>query len=352
MTRRIYVKAVLVCLLLFGAAHLILGWLKRDPGFYAVVNNQIASREVLQDLLRAHTRQGKPVILVMGDSAVYGSGMHAHQVARWREQTLPAFLQRKLEDYTVIDISLDGALPLDYLALYQQARNLNVAWVIVNFNYRMFAPKYQEGLQAISRMWLVEDLPEQPWQLAYVPPTGDRILRGLRKSSVLFRYSEALRNSIFFPTREEKFNQWLQALLPARAWREPEDKELLLKLKLKPYYYTPAFSADNTSLRAARALLAQMQAQGQNYLAFFTPQNQAYVEEIYNQATFAGNLRFVQSQLQTGDGASNHQYYDWSGLYPAPAFYDHCHLTPQYNEKLAQVLVDALQSAPRRGNAE
>ncbi len=352
MSRRIYFKAVLVCLLLFVGAHFTLGWLKRNPAFYKIVNNQIASREVLRDIIKAHARGDKPVILILGDSVVYGSGMHAHQVDRWREQTLPAFLEKKLEDYTVIDVSMDGSLPLDYLALYQHARELDVAWVILNLNYRMFSNKYQEGPQAISRVWLLEDLPPNPFQLVYQPPTGDRILQGLRKVSLLFRYSEAMRSSIFFPTREEKFNQWLKTLLPARALREPEDQELLLKLKIKPYYFTREIGENNVSLLAARLLLKQMEREGQNYIVFFTPQNLEFIEEIYNQEAFAYNLQYIQDQLRSHDEPENFRYYNWSALYPTPAFYDHCHLTPQYNEKLAQALAESVRAGHGREDAE
>ncbi len=352
MENKLYLKAILVCALLFLGSSFAIFVFKQNPEFYKIFNNQIASREVMQDIIKTYSRSTKPIILIMGDSVVYGSGMQAHSVRQWREHTIPAFLSQKLEDYTVIDISMDGSLPLDYLALYQLSRRLKVEWVILDINYRMFSRKYQEGSKALSRMWLQGDVPEVPFDLKCDFTVGDHILMQSQKVSLLFRYSEALRNSIFFPTREEKFNQWLRMLLPARAIREPEDKDMLLKLKIKPYYFTPAMDESNVSLQALSIFLEQMRIQQQKYMVFFTPQNMEFIEEIYAEEAFTKNMKYIQDTLQDDTAPNKYRYFDWSGKYPAPAFYDHCHLLPRYNEKLAQALADEVLEGNRRANAK
>jgi hypothetical protein len=348
---KLFLKAVFVCLLLLIITDLVLWGAKTKPGFYSLFNRQIASREVLLDMLGAYSRGSKPIVLIFGDSVLYGSGMHAHQVPRWQEQTISAFLSRKLPDFTVVDISMDGALPLDYWALYQVSKHLKPAFIIFEFNYRMFAQKYWNSGQAISRPWLLEKTADPPVDLKTIPTAADRITGVLRKGSLLFRYSECARNAIFFPSREEAFNQWLRRLLPAKSIREPEDKDVLLQLKIKPYYFTTEMQGDETPLQAIRLLLKELGEQKQPFLAFFTPQNADVIKEIYNEDAFNKNMQKINASFQR-PGRSHQNYVDWSALYPSQAFYDHCHLTPAYNEQLAQALADKILSETRGRNAQ
>jgi hypothetical protein len=346
---RLVFKSALVCLLLLAATECALALAKKHPVFFTLFHNQIPSQEVLADLLAAQRRAPRPLVVILGDSVVYGSGLHAHGVHRWREQTIAAYLQKQLPQYSVVDLSLDGALPGDYLALYASVRKLKPAWIIFEFNYRMFSQKYGAKADAVSRPWLAAAL-AGPLFPHPKPTAGDKIIAVLRQTSLLFRYAEAARNAIFFPSREEVFNQLIQAALPARSLQDPGDKEVLLKLKLKPYYYTPVLTPAHAALQAERLLLEQLNRDRQPCLEFFTPQNLEFIEDIADQNAFMQNLNILDSALGTGTGQNRLVYFNWFNLYPTGAFYDHCHLLPQYNAALAQKLADLISRASRGDN--
>jgi hypothetical protein len=334
------IKTFLVLVLLLAGAEASLGLAKNQAGFFKFFHNQIPSPEILRDWLAASTRGVKPLVVILGDSVVYGSGLHAHGVRAWREQTIAAFLQKQLPQYTVVDLSLDGALPGDYLALYASVRKLKPAWIILEFNYRMYAQKYASPADTLSRPWL-SDGQTNPLFPHLQATLGDKIVAVLRRSSLLFRYTEAWRSAIFFPSREEVFNQLLQNLLPARAWQDPGDKELLLKLKLKPYYYSPVLRPEHAALQAGHLLLEALNQDRQRSLLFFTPQNLAFIEDIADQNAFAQNLGILDAAL--GAHPADRQYYfNWFNLYPQEAFFDHCHLLPRYNELLAGKLTEII----------
>jgi len=340
------VKIFIVFALLLAVTEASLGWAKNQPSFFRFFHNQIPSAEILSDLLAANTRNSKPLIVILGDSVVYGSGLHAHGVRAWRDQTIAAFLQKQLPQFHVVDLSLDGALPGDYLALYSSVRRLKPTWVILEFNYRMYAQKYSANADMLSRPWLgasqTNPLFPRP-QLS----SGDKIAAVLR-NSLLFRYTEALRSAVYFPSREEVFNQILQSLLPARSWQDPMDKELLLKLKLKPYYYAPVLSPEHAALQAGHLLLDALDQDRQPSILFFTPQNLAFIEDIADQNAFSQNLGILDASLNTPKGSAWRQYFDWFNLYPQKAFFDHCHLVPRYNELLAEKLTAVILGSGQR----
>jgi hypothetical protein len=351
LSRNLVFKACLVCLLLLAGTEMLLGLAKNHSLFFELFNQQIPSREILTDLLAVRRPASRPLVVVMGDSVVYGSGLHAHGVRHWREQTIAAFLQKQLPQYTVLDLSLDGALPGDYLALYAAVRKLKPAWMVLEFNYRMFSQKYQAQADALSRPWLNEVWPNPMFPKPKLT-AGDKIANFLRKYSLLYRYAEAFRNAVFFPSREEVFNGLIQTLLPARSLQDPGDKELLLKLKLKPYYYTPVLVPAHTALQAGSLLIQRLGEDQQPYLAFFTPQNLDFIEEIADPASFSRNLSICDLALGSRTVARGSGYFNWFNLYPAAAFYDHCHLEPKYNENLAKKLAETMLNWPAPGRGE
>ncbi|NTV51979.1 MAG: SGNH/GDSL hydrolase family protein [Candidatus Firestonebacteria bacterium] len=351
MNPRLVFKAALVCLLLVLLAEGVLTLAKRHAPFFRLFQNQIVSCEILDDLAACSLKSGRPLIVVMGDSVVYGSDLHAHGVPHWREQALAAGLQRQLPQATVLDLSLDGALPGDYLGLYAAARRLKPDWIIFEYNYRMFSQKFGSPSEAVSRPWL-RGLMSQPLFPALPQTAGDKIKSVLRKVSQLYRYAEAFRDAFFFPSREEVINRLLAQVLPSRSLRDPGDREMLLKLKIKPHYYTPLLTPEHAGLQAVQLLENELRRDQQPHLAFFTPQNQEYITEIADPHTWPRNLAILDSILGSLADQKRFFYWNWGALYPADAFYDHCHLVPRYNETFAKMLAGIIADGGRRDHVQ
>ncbi len=352
MSTRLLLKSLLVCLTLILASELGLRWAARQPAFHALFQEQLPSREVLQDRLKAYARDPRPLIVLMGDSVFFGSGMHAHQVPRWKKHTVSAYLRQELPSYAVLDLSLDGLLPWDACALYREVQRLQPAFFLFEFNYRMWADKFRDPSAAFSRPWLATVLPAT---LSPVSPTlslGDRILSHLRRVSYLFRYSECARSALFFPSREETFNQWLRVLLPARSLRENMDADILLQLKIKPYYLASPLSEKAMPLQALRWLRADLEEHHVPYMAFSTPQNLELIQDLYAEPSFNANLKQIAGVFAHPTQSPKGRYVDLLKEYPSAAFYDHCHLTPEYNARLAKRLGEDILSVLGRTHVQ
>jgi hypothetical protein len=245
----------------------------------------------VDDYLKAQAHGSSKKILILGDSVLYGSGLLANHARHWRQNTVAAFMRQVLGEARVVDLSMDGLLPTDYLALYQKIRKHPPEWLVLNFNYRMLAEKYRQGREAISRIWLCSNLPQEKFEFGIHPKPSDQVLDTLQRYSLLFRFAGAVRSSLFFPTREEAFTRLLKRFLPDSAFTKPLDPEMLLKLKLKPYYYSSEFSSQDYQVKAMLLLIRQFKTDKQKFFVFFTPQNLEFIQDIYQSEIFERNVQ-------------------------------------------------------------
>jgi hypothetical protein len=343
MNYQLVMKSLIVCCLLLLVVNFSIGIFKKEPAFYEFFNNQIPSQYVMRDLLDAYDKQPEKKIVIMGDSVMYGSGLFANGIKKWREATIPAYLRHYLPQYKIVDLSLDGCLLPDFLELYRYAKTINPEWIIIDLNYRMFASKYQTSESKLSRKWLgnkeLISKSRFDWQMV----NADYFMEVGRKYSDLFRYAESLRGAVFFPSREERMNMFLKKILPSDNWQESIDNDVLLKLKIKPYYFSPELDEKVIAIQTLINLVRQLKNDHQKFIIFYTPQNLAFIEEVWEEASFRYNIQFVNQIFQSEVDQNQYHYYDWTNKYTAESFWDHCHLTPEFNRDMARELSQIIQ---------
>lgn len=331
--KRLLLKGMLVFFLLLAISEVMLYAIKSHPGFYRMFHHNLASRELLNDYLKTYQQQ--PVdVAVLGDSVFFGSGLRAHQVAQWPDYTIACQLSEQMAAGHVLDLSLDGLLIADYLAIYRQMREkVKPEWLIVNINYRMLADQVRQAGQEHSRLWLKPDRPK----------TGFSTVTFLRSCWQLFRFSEAWKQDIFFPSREEALSGLLKKILPEKSWKTDDDRALMLKLRLKSYYYSSVLEPPAALLNDLETLIKLMVEDRQAFVLFFTPQNSAYIDDIVNHAAYEKNRQLLAALTGPYVNGKQFVYLDWAGKYNEEAFFDHCHLKPGYNRQLAAALLEVIR---------
>ena len=311
----------------------------------ALPHNEPLSRALFADRLRtvAAQRQGKKLCVALGDSVFYGSAMREKGLAHWPDQTPTACLRRSLgPGWVLLDLSADGVEPMDLLAMLHAAAPLKPDTVVLELNIRMLAKDAGDWPGCMSRPWLWDwmpadtGLPPPPARQDFEKRAFARMQEGLTRVSAVARYAELAHALLFQPTAKDVYAGEVKSWMPGDQELDPD---LLLDMKIRPYYDAPAADPAHLGLRSLAPLAREIQSLHAAQLVFLTPQNLARVAEFLNPAGFKRN----RAQLLEPFRAAGLRSVDLAEAMPAPRFLDHCHLDPLGNQQLAEKILEELK---------
>lgn len=334
-------------ILLRGAAMTGLGYRLVDP------SGTMSSWVELEDRIRAHAqRAGARPLWVLGDSVLGPGSLMERRLPGARSQSLDRHLASSAPDgRAVLSLGSDGLLLPDVEGLAALTAAHPSGEILLLLNFRMFAEGFREGPEALSRWFLRPGLSEETLQRiepAVSPALEDRLRdslqAGLCRGWMLFRATQALKALWHYPSREDLY----QRLLEGVAGRPPMDdlREAALKQRVASYYQGKPWGPEDLPFRCLRAALENWKRQGVKVTLVLTPQNRKFLGRLSDEAWFDGNRKTLASFLK-GPSGQGVAYHDWADRYPSEAFLDHCHLTPEGNERYARDLQVLLSQGGR-----
>ena len=341
---RFLAGAAATFLVLLAASEVGSRWALRSGLLYRRFDfsGTLTSLAELRDRIAWDREQPRPIFL-LGDSVLGASAMVEHRIAGARRMTVPAALgdEARPRGWSVASLAADGLLvpDLDAIAaeLDRAAAASGPGRVVVVLNFRMFASEFEAPGRAISRDFLLPALAgELPDPRMAVGANGldERLSEASVRASYLLRTTRLLQPLWYYPSRRDVFRRWLES---GETSEGAEVREAALRLKVAPFYrdrWNPA----GLEFRALGQLLAKLQQRGT--LIVLSPQNPEFVEDAgvfaANRATLRG---FVEAKAAPGIA-----YADLSDRFPAGAFLDHCHLTPDANRQYARSLLERIAS--------
>lgn len=299
------------------------------------VSGALTSLPELRDRIRWIGAHERPAVL-LGDSILGASALLEHGVADARRKTIPAFLAalERPDGRFVQSLGADGLLLPDLEAIARELPAARPADVLVLLNFRMFSREFQEGPKAVSRDFLIPDLPgrQQPPQSAETRRT-QRLSAAASEHWVLFRTALLLRPLWYFPTQRDLFRR-----LEARLVKDSVDRDLqeaALRLKVFPYYQD-AWQESSLAFASLDRLLLGLRRSGVRATVVLTPQNPDFVAAGSPEVVSA-NRGLLRAFLQARETPAL-RYVDWSDRYPEGDFLDHCHLGVAGNQTYARDL--------------
>ncbi len=311
--------------------------------------------------LKDRIRYGAPTdhrVLLFGDSVLGASALMEHRIPEAREKTLSHFLNRWLDGSKFsaeyfgtalngLSLGSDGMLLTDIEGLAQEAVPGPDGKVILLLNFRMFSKEFNEGPKALSRNFLLGDLPDDV--KAKVAPAeapsqesqlSDRLYARMAEHWFLFRETQMAKTLWYYPSQKDFFQRFLERLV-GKNDTQSEIVEAALKQKIASYYQPYFWEKEDLPLACLKRVLNGWTANHVPVIVVLTPQNKKFLGSYLDKPSFEKNRKtlatFMKPYLKRGI-----TYQDWADKYPASAFLDHCHMTPEGNQLYAEDLTTLL----------
>ena len=340
-------------LFLLAASELVCRWAAQTGFWYRHFDftGDLTSLPEVQDRLRSANGEANSLFL-LGDSVLGPTSLQEHRVPSARQNSLAFSLEQreKVENRSVLSLGADGMLLPDLEALTEEMKSFPAPKrVILILNFRMFAPQFEKGPEGLSRVFFKGDLPPEISSLLNDPSASGQSQFNSQVDNLivrhwfLFRASQLLRTLWYFPSQKDVFQKILEDLL--KQQEDPDLKEAALKLKISSFYQANSWNRESLPFQALDRLLDNLTRQGVPTLVVLTPQNLRFLSGIVDLTSFRKNRKFLAAFMKKHRGPLL-TYRDWADRYPAGLFLDHCHLTPDGNQKLAQDLIQALPKGP------
>jgi hypothetical protein len=315
------------------------------------ISGDMTSLAELRDRLQYFPRRdpSQAPFLLLGDSVLGASALMEHRIPQARTKTLSRFLTAEFKDGKDFPLSLgsDGLLLTDIEGLSTEFLAHPPGRILLLLNFRMFAKDFAEGPTALSRKFLLGDLPEdiqerlapakEPEMEAKL---SDRLYGGMCGSWFLFRESQMAKTLWYYPSQKDYFQRQLENLM-GRNENQVEIAEAALRQKVASYYQPYVWEKDALPFECLKRNLDQWTRLHIPVAVVLTPQNKKFLGSYLDKASFDKNRRALAAFLK-GYAKLGVRYEDWSGRYPSDLFLDHCHLTPEGNERYAKDLVQHL----------
>ena len=299
--------------------------------------------------LRDRIRYGAPTdqrILLMGDSVLGASALMEHRIPEARTQTLYHLLGQDLSSLNIHPLSLgsDGLLLPDIEALNREVQDHRPSAIFLLLNFRMFAKDFTDGPKALSRNFLISDLPVdiQKRLVPETPPSAeaqlsDRLYAGMCDHWFLFRETQMAKTLWYYPSQKDFFQRQLEKVVGTNE-AQSDIIEAALKQKVAPYYQPYLWDKNALPLVCLKNVLDQWEKSGIPVVVILTPQNKKYLGNYLDKPSFEKNRKMLAAFLKpyTRRGMT---YQDWADRYPPSLFLDHCHLTPEGNQRYAEDLM-------------
>jgi hypothetical protein len=268
---------------------------------------------------------------MLGDSVLYGTALREHGIKAWRDQTPAAYLQGLSGSPPVLNLSDEGLYPEDLLALAGAARGLKLKAAVVELNYRMLDHEAGEPAKALTRPYLQAYLPPEFQGLSTAAASSlgmDSVSAWVEGNWRLLRYAEAWGEMSLPGGTKRLLSDWVAGHFPSQ---DGVDADVLLDMKIRPYYDAPAAGPQHRGLQALNALALRLSKLGVPVLVFLTPQNLERVADFLDPAALKQNRATLARCFQR----PGIRYRDWSAERPGGTFLDHCHLDAAGNRALA-----------------
>lgn len=293
-------------------------------------------------------------IYLLGDSVLGASALMEHRIPDARSKTISFFLaekMRKAEIYSsflggnhhFLSLGSDGFLLPDIEGLSTELSGPPPTRILLLVNFRQFAKDFAEGPKALSRNFLLPDLPPdiQKRLAPETPPSAeaqlsDRLYADMCDHWLLFRETQMAKSLWYYPSQRDFFQRQLERVVKPNEIQS-EILEAALKQKVAPYYQPYLWDPKALPLTCLKRTLDQWAGQHIEVTVVLTPQNRKYLSGFLDKPSFEKNRKtlaaFMKPYAKLGI-----TYRDWADRYPADFFLDHCHLTPEGNQHYADDL--------------
>ncbi len=288
-------------------------------------------------------------VFLLGDSVLGGSALMEHRIPEARSKTLSRLLKVSLgaADTNAISLGSDGLLLPDIEGLTKEFSNALPDKILLILNFRMFSKEFGEGAKALSRNFLLPDLPGEiqkrlrPDKLPTAEAQlSDRLYAGMCDHWFLFRETQMLKTLWYYPSQKD----FLQRLLEQVVGKNEDQADMIeaaLKQKIASYYQPYLWDPDALPLNCLKRILDQWTEKHIPVEVILTPQNKKFLGSYLDKPSFEKNRKtlavFMKNYTQQGVA-----YLDWADRFDSKAFLDHCHLTPEGNEQYAKDLIQVL----------
>ena len=298
---------------------------------------------------------GKPggeKLIVLGDSVLGASALMERRLPEARQKTLAAFLKEPLAQrgYQSLSLGSDGLLLADIEGLSTEFLSRPPGRILLLLNFRMFSKDFAEGPKALSRNFLLPDLPEDIQNRlapAKAPEAeallSDRLYAWMCDHWFLFRETQAAKSFWYYPSQKDFFQRQLEKVVP-KSEADMDILEAARKQKIAPYYQAYLWEERALPLACLKRVLDQWVEHHIPVQVVLTPQNARFLGNDLDKPSFKRN-REILAQFLKAYSWQGVSYQDWAGRFSPDFFLDHCHLTPEGNRKYAGDLGQLLGKA-------
>jgi len=312
-------------------------------------SGDLTSLAELRDRVRYSAPQENRILL-LGDSVLGASAIMEHRIPQGRTLTLNRFLTMGLvtQGWHSLSLGSDGMLLPDIEALSPEIAAAPPQKILLLLNFRMFSQEFNQGSKALSRNFLLADLPldiqkkltpDKP--LSQEAQLGDELYAGMSDHWFLFREAQMAKTLWYYPSQKDFFQRLLERMV-GKNESASDLMEAALKQKIASYYQPYLWDKNALPFTCLKQVLDQWAVQNHIPITIvLTPQNRKFLGEYLDLPSFQKNRKalaaFLKPYLFSGV-----VYEDWADRYPASSFLDHCHLTPKGNDQYSKDLVGLL----------
>ena len=315
------------------------------------ISGDMASLSEVKDRIHYSTPQSRPTFL-LGDSILGASALTEHHVPQARSKTLSRFLVSQLgaRNQSALSLGSDGNLLTDILALNTEIQPQPTDHILLILNFRMFAEEFAGGSKSLSRYFFEPDLPVdlQSRVQPDTPPSQEvRLSDGLytlmSRHWFLFRETQMMKTLWYYPSQKDFFQHLLETVVGQND-AQADMVEAALKQKIASYYKSYSWDPNALPLTCLQRILTSWKENHVHVTLVLSPQNPDFLGDYLDKPSFQKN-RVILDQFMKSYLSPDIHYEDWADHYPSTMFLDHCHLTPEGNERYATDLIQLMTEA-------
>ncbi|HEX3151268.1 MAG TPA: hypothetical protein VHR66_24535 [Gemmataceae bacterium] len=286
-----------------------------------------------------------PKVVLLGDSLVYGGILEDFGDADWREHELGTQLTNELGGSTfVMNLGINGALPLDLEALVSLVAACDVDWIVFDMHLRPFSADFSAPAQQMSRPWLRELQTDGSGQAHWRPARSDtsRWLTGrLADGSFLVRNRMLIQENLLStkPARQPRLRPSV-----AKSETDAEIEGLMRLAQLKNRLRKLDLSPDDPQAGALQRTLRNLADRRQKHVVFYAKENPALLPDVMEPDDHARQYDRLVKLVDDAQGPS--------GVYLLPIpdleerhFVDFTHLNAEGYRILARHLAATIRPA-------
>jgi hypothetical protein len=309
-------------------------------------SGDMTSQAEMRDRIR-YAAPSEHRVLLLGDSVLGASALMEHRIPAARSKTLSSILSADLREKNGLDalsLGSDGLLLTDIQGLSAEWVSHPPSRVLLLLNFRMFSKEFAEGPKALSRQFLMADLPEDiQKRLAPDKAPGeearlsDKLYAWMTDHWFLFRETQMAKVLWYYPSQKDLFQRQLEKIMGTNE-TQSEIAEAALKQKIASYYQAYTWDPQSLPLTSLKQILDQWTVAHIPVRIILTPQNPKFLGSYLDKPSFQKNRKVLAAFLKpyAKQGVA---YQDWADKYPSSLFLDHCHLAPEGNQRYAEDLM-------------